>query len=86
VSRSIVITDEKTGIKHGIGNMEMMPDVAICDPEVTASMPPKITAETGLDALTHAVEAYVSNRANYVSDILAAQAVKDNIRIPAQSL
>ena len=77
VSRSIVITDEKTGIKHGIGNMEMMPDVAICDPEVTASMPPKITAETGLDALTHAVEAYVSNRANYVSDILAVQAVKD---------
>lgn len=77
VSRSIVITDEKTGTKHGIGNMEMMPDIAICDPEVTASMPPKITAETGLDALTHAVEAYVSNRANYISDILAVQAVKD---------
>jgi len=77
VSRSVVITDEKTKIKHGIGNMEMMPDIAICDPEVTASMPPKITAETGLDALTHAIEAYLSRRANYISDVLAVQAVKD---------
>ncbi len=76
VSRSIVITDDKK-IKHGLGNMEMMPDIAICDPEVTASMPKKITAETGMDALTHAAEAYLSRRANYVSDTLAAQAVKD---------
>ncbi len=76
VSRSIVITDENK-IKHGIGNMEMMPDIAICDPEVTASMPPRITAETGMDAMTHAVEAYTSRRANYVSDILALQAIKD---------
>ena len=76
VSRSIVITDDKK-IKHGLGNMEMMPDIAICDPEVTASMPKKITAETGMDALTHAVEAYLSRRANYVSDTLAAQAIKD---------
>jgi len=40
VSRSIVITDDKNGTKHGIGNMELMPDVAICDPEVTCSMTP----------------------------------------------
>lgn len=77
VSRSVVITDEKTHMKMGIGNMEMMPDIAICDPEVTASMPPKITAETGLDALTHAIEAYLSTRANYLSDILAVAAIKD---------
>ncbi len=77
VSRSIVISDSGTGVKHGIGNMEMMPDIAICDPEVTLSMPPHITAETGMDAMTHAVEALVSQRANYVSNILAAQAVKD---------
>jgi len=77
VSRSVVITDEKTKIKYGIGNMEMIPDIAICDPEVTASLPPKITAETGLDALTHAIEAYVSRRANYISDLFAIQAVKD---------
>lgn len=42
VSRSIVITDDATGIKYGLGNMEMMPDIAICDPEVTMSMPKKL--------------------------------------------
>lgn len=77
VSRSIVITDDVTGIKHGIGDMEMMPDVAICDPVVTATMSPRVTADSGMDALTHAIEAYVSTRANYVSDILAIAAAKD---------
>ncbi len=76
VSRSFVLTDEN-GIKQGLGNMEMMPDIAICDPEVTASMPPKITAETGMDAMTHALEAVVSKRVNYVADILARKAVID---------
>lgn len=75
VSRSVVITDK--GAKHGLGNMEMMPDIAICDPEVTVSMPPHITAETGMDAMTHALEALVSNCANYVSDILAERAIED---------
>ena len=77
VSRSIVISDDETHMKVGIGDMEMMPDVAICDPEVTISMPANITADTGMDAMTHAMEAYVSTRANYVSDILAAAAIKD---------
>lgn len=77
VSRSIVISDRETGRKHGLGNMEMMPDIAICDPVVTASMPPGITAATGMDALTHALEALVSVRANYLSDILATQAALD---------
>ena len=76
VSRSVVITGDD-GMKHGLGNMEMMPDIAICDPRVTASMPPHITAETGMDAMTHALEALVSNRANYVSDVLAVKAVED---------
>ena len=75
VSRSVVITEN--GLKHGVGNMEMMPDIAICDPRVTVSMPKSITAETGMDALTHALEALVSQRANYVSDILAEKAVLD---------
>ncbi len=77
VSRSIVITDDETGIKHGIGNMEMMPDVALCDPDLTLSMPPHLTAETGMDALVHAVEAMVSRRANYLSNTLAQKAVID---------
>lgn len=77
VSRSIVITDDVTGHKHGIGNMEMMPDVAICDPVTTLSKPRRLTIETGFDALSHALEAYVSNRANYLSDILARAAIKE---------
>lgn len=77
VSRSVVISDDKTHIKYGIGNMEMMPDIAICDPLVTASMPPHVTAETGMDAMTHALEALVSNRANYVSDVLCEKAIED---------
>lgn len=76
VSRSFVISGDD-GQKHGLGNMEMMPDIAICDPEVTRSMPPKITAETGMDAMTHALEALVSNRANYISDLLCRRAVRD---------
>lgn len=79
VSRSVVISDTETGIKHGVGNMEMMPDIAICDPEVTRSMPPRITAETGMDALTHALEALASTRANYLGNILATQAALDII-------
>lgn len=77
VSRSVVISDTETGMKHGIGNMEMMPDIAICDPMVTLSMPAKITAETGMDALTHAIEALASTRANYLGNILATQAALD---------
>lgn len=79
VSRSVVITGDETNVKYGIGDMEMLPDVAVCDPVVTATMPPKITAETGMDALTHALEALVSKRANYLSSILAAAAAKDII-------
>lgn len=75
VSRSVVITDK--GEKHGLGNMEMMPDIALCDPKVTVSMPPHITAETGMDAMTHALEALVSNRANYISDVLCEKAISD---------
>lgn len=77
VSRSVVISDTETGLKHGLGNMEMMPDIAVCDPEVTMTMPARITAETGMDALTHAVEALVSTRANYLGNILAQKAALD---------
>ncbi len=80
VSRSIVIKDDETGVKHGIGNMEMMPDVAICDPETTLSLPPRLTAETGMDAITHALEALVSRRANTVSDLMAEKAFLDGFQ------
>lgn len=80
VSRSVVLTDNETGMKYGIGDMEMMPDIAICDPNVTKSMPKHITAETGMDALTHSLEALVSNRANYLSNVLAKQSAIDIIK------
>ena len=76
VSRSIVITDPERKVKIGIGNMEMFPDVALLEPGITASMPPHVTAYTGIDALTHAVEAYVSTRANDFSDTLAEKAIR----------
>lgn len=77
VSRSIVITDDITGAKVGIGDMEMMPDVAICDPLITSTMPKSITAQTGMDALTHAIEALTSTRAHFLSDVLAGHAAKE---------
>lgn len=75
VSRSIVISDPEKNLKVGIGDMEMMPDIALLEPGITVSMPPKITAETGIDAFTHAVEAYVSKRANDVTDTLAEKSI-----------
>lgn len=75
VSRSVVITDTETHIKHGIGDMEMMPDIAILEPGITASMPGKFTAATGMDVLTHSLEALVSRRANVVADTLAERSV-----------
>ncbi|KKK39025.1 NADH-ubiquinone oxidoreductase subunit 6 [Mesobacillus campisalis] len=77
VSRSVVITDTETHIKHGIGDMEMMPDIAILEPGITASVPPKFTAATGMDVLTHALEALVSKRANIVADTMAERAAID---------
>lgn len=77
VSRSIVITDKETHIKHGIGDMELMPDIAILEPKLTTTLPKGMTAATGMDALTHALEAKVSNRANVLADVLAEKAIKD---------
>lgn len=54
----------------------LLPDVAIVDPALTISLPPKVTAATGIDALTHAIEAYVSKNANPVTDGLALQAIR----------
>jgi alcohol dehydrogenase class IV len=54
----------------------LLPDVAIVDPALTISLPPKVTAATGVDALTHAVESYISKNASPVSDALALQAIR----------
>ena len=71
-----VITDETVGIKYNPGHPDFIPDVAILVPQLTVTVPKQITAQTGLDALTHAIEAYVSTKANELTDFYALQAIK----------
>lgn len=66
-----VITDREKGVKYPIVSYELTPDVAIIDGEICASMPAHVTSNTGLDALTHCVEAYVSNIDDNFADVLA---------------
>ncbi|MFC0524730.1 iron-containing alcohol dehydrogenase family protein [Pontibacillus salicampi] len=75
-TKVMVITDSITSIKMNPGHKDLVPDGAILDPNLSKSLPKSITAYTGLDALTHAMEAYVSNRANEVSDHFAITAMK----------
>ena len=71
VSRSVVISNDETHVKMGASDMQLIPDLVLLDPEATRTAPSHITAETGMDAMTHAVEAYVSGRANIFSDTFA---------------
>ncbi len=71
-----VITDYEKGIKYPLADYNITPDIAIVDPEIAETMPAKLTAHTGMDALTHAIEAYVSTVANDFTDPLALKAIK----------
>ncbi|WED21103.1 iron-containing alcohol dehydrogenase [Vibrio sp. JC009] len=71
-----VVTDKKKGIKIPLQDETLTPDLAILDARFTRTMPPSITAATGMDVLTHAIEAYVSNRANLFTSIYAENAIK----------
>ncbi len=75
VTRVLVVTDEATNIKKAIYSNHVLSDVAIVDPMMTLSMPPKVTADTGIDALVHAIETYVSVNATPFSDILAIEGI-----------
>nr|WP_245863372.1 iron-containing alcohol dehydrogenase [Candidatus Viridilinea mediisalina] len=78
-----VITDQKTDVKMLIGSPYLMPTVAIVDPLLTISSPPGVTAATGVDALVHAIEAYVSVKRQPMSDIFCISAIElisQNIR------
>jgi alcohol dehydrogenase len=70
-----VITDSKTRVKMNILDPGVVPASSFVDPELTISMPPGLTASTGMDALTHAVEAYTCKLANPLTDALALKAV-----------
>jgi alcohol dehydrogenase class IV len=75
VTRIFVITDEASNLKKAVYSSYVLSDVAIVDPMMTVSMPPRVTADTGIDALVHAVETYVSVHATPFSDILAIEAI-----------
>lgn len=71
-----IITDTKRDVKMLIGSPHVMPQIALVDPLMTLGMPRGLTAATGLDALTHAIEAYVSLKAQPLSDVLALSAIE----------
>ena len=71
-----VITDYEKGIKYPLADFEITPDVAIVDPDLAETMPQKLTAHTGMDAMTHAIEAYVSTANCDYSDALAIHAIE----------
>ena len=76
VTMATVLTDTEEQRKLGLGSYELVPDLAIVDPSFTAGLPPRITADSGLDALTHAIEGYSSLYHNDFCDGLCLQAVK----------
>ena len=71
-----IITDYEKGIKYPIADFEITPDVAIVDPALAQTMPKKLVAHTGMDALTHAIEAYVSTANCEYTDPLALHAIE----------
>ncbi len=71
-----VITDSESDEKMLCPGLSFLPIASVVDPELTMSMPPRLTADTGVDALTHAIEAYVSTKANPISDALALNAMR----------
>ena len=71
-----IITDYEKGIKYPIADFEITPDVAIVDPELAETMPKKLVAHTGMDAMTHAIEAYVSTANSDYTDPLAIHAIE----------
>ena len=71
-----IITDYNKGIKYPIADFEITPDVAIVDPDLVATLPQKLIAHTGMDAMTHSIEAYVSTAHTDYTDPLALHAVR----------
>ena len=75
-TKNTIIADTETEVKMLLGGPSIIPALAVIDPVFTMTVPPKITAATGIDALTHSIEAYTSRKAQPMSDIFARSAVK----------
>ncbi|MBU3220323.1 iron-containing alcohol dehydrogenase [Clostridium algidicarnis] len=71
-----VITDNETGIKYPIADYNLTPDIAIVDTELVQTLPTTLVAHTGMDVLTHAIEAYVSTASNPITDAVAIKAIE----------
>lgn len=76
MTRFCIITDEERHVKMAIVDQNVTPILSVNDPKLMAGMPPSLTAATGMDALTHAVEAYVSTAADPITDACAIQAIE----------
>ncbi|MEI3140425.1 MAG: iron-containing alcohol dehydrogenase [Lawsonibacter sp.] len=76
ITRFCIITDTRRKVKMAIVDWRVTPQIAINDPELMKGMPPALTAATGMDALTHAIEAYVSTDANPLTDAAAMTAIQ----------
>ncbi len=84
VSRFAIVNDESRGVKMAIVSPKVVPDVALVDPRFLATMPSELAAATGLDALTHATEAYVSTASSRLTDLdarAAARLVAENLKV-----
>lgn len=75
VTFTAVLIRKSDGVKGGINDEKLYPDYSLLDPELTLSMPPKVTASTGMDALVHSLEAYTSRQASPFSDLFAEEAM-----------
>ncbi len=76
VSNACILRNEETGVKGGICSRFIMAKVAICDPALTISCPPSLTASVGMDAYTHCIEGYVSNNANTITRLFHREAIR----------
>ncbi|MCG6318312.1 iron-containing alcohol dehydrogenase, partial [Vibrio alginolyticus] len=76
VTSNAVITDTATHVKHVIISDKIIPDVSVNDPSVMLGIPSAVTAATGIDALTHAIESYVSVGAHTLTDYISLESIK----------
>ncbi len=71
-----VISEKARKIKYGVGSPYLVPTIALCDPELTVTLPPRLTAVTGIDALAHALESYVNKVTQPISEALAERSLQ----------